>query len=83
MFAGLASLIAMICLLYVDPTISYRLTSMGMSENIVGVAFSLMGLSFGLGSPVAGWLCGWMSRRVVIQIGLFLLAGSCLLIGPS
>lgn len=76
-------MIAMICLLYVDPTISYRLTQLGMSENVVGVAFSVMGLSFGLGSPVAGWLCGILSRKVVIQIGLVLLAGSCLLIGPS
>jgi len=47
----------MICLIYMDPTLSVRLTELGMSQNNVGIAFAVMGLSFGLGGPFAGWLC--------------------------
>lgn len=82
-FVLVASMIAMICLIWMDPTLSVRLTNMGMSEDYVGIAFAMMGLSFGLGAAFAGWLCKKLSRLVVMQIGLLLLALSCFLVGPS
>jgi predicted MFS family arabinose efflux permease len=50
-------MIGMICLIFMDPTLSVRLTELGMNENNVGVAFAMMGLSFGLGAVFCGWLC--------------------------
>ncbi len=73
----------MICLIFMDPTLSVRLTQLGMNENNVGIAFAMMGLSFGLGASFAGWICSKMSRLVIMQLGLLLLGASCLLIGPS
>jgi hypothetical protein len=43
--------------MFLDPILSVRLTTMGMSEDNVGFAFGVIGFSFGLGSPIAGWLC--------------------------
>ena len=54
-----------------------------MNENNVGIAFAMMGLSYGLGALFAGWICSKMSRIVIMQLGLLLLGASCLLIGPS
>ena len=72
-----------ICLMYMDPTLAVTLTDLGLKEANVGIAFAAMGFSFAIGSPVAGWLCKVSSKRIVIQSGLFCLAGSSLLVGPS
>lgn len=61
-----ACMISSICLIYMDPTLSVRLTDMGMSSANVGVAFALMGLCFGIGSAFAGWICNIFSRLVVM-----------------
>ena len=79
----LGCMMAMICLIFMDPTLSVRLTELGMNENNVGIAFAMMGMSFGLGASFAGWICTKLSRLLVMQLGLLLLGASCLLIGPS
>lgn len=66
-----------------EPILSVRLTSMGMSEDNVGFVFGLLGLSFGIGSPIAGWLCSIIPRLVVIQLGLLFITFSIALAGPS
>jgi hypothetical protein len=43
--------------MFLDPILSVRLTNLGMSADNVGLAFGVIGFSFGFGSPIAGWLC--------------------------
>lgn len=59
-------MIAMICLIFMDPTLAVRLSDLGVSNTMVGMAFAIMGACFGLGSPVAGWLCNKFSRKIVM-----------------
>jgi len=75
--------LSMICILYTDPILSIRLTDLGLNPKNVGYAFAIIGLAFGLGGPVAGLLSSKFSKKFVMQIGLVLCAGSCLLVGPS
>lgn len=42
-----------------------------------------MGLFYGMGSLVCGYLCMVLDRQVVMQLGLILIGFSSFLIGPS
>jgi len=55
--ATLLCTLSMLCILYMDPILSVRLTDLGMNEKNVGYAFALIGIAFGLGGPSAGYLC--------------------------
>lgn len=83
MLAILACTIAMICLIFMDPTLAIRLSDLGVSSAMVGMAFAVMGFCFAIGSPIAGSLCNLFGRKSVMQLGLWLLSVSSLLIGPS
>lgn len=50
---------------------------------MVALAFAIMGLCYGVGSIASGWVCSKISRLYVMQGGLLILGGSCLLVGPS
>lgn len=78
-----ATFLAIICLVFMDPNLSIRLVQLGVSDANVGVAFALMGFSFGLGALCAGCLSKIVSRCVVMQVGAILLGASCFLVGPS
>ena len=75
--------LSMLCILYMDPILSVRLTDLGMNEKNVGYAFALIGIAFGLGGPSAGYLCSKLSKQLVMQLGLICCAGSCIVAGPS
>ncbi len=83
MIAVIICTIAMISMVFMEPILSVRLKSMGMNEDNVGFVFGLIGLSYGIGSPIAGWLCSVFLRLVVIQFGLLLITFSIALAGPS
>ena len=55
--ATLLCTLSMLCILYMDPILSVRLTDLGMNEKNVGYCFALIGIAFGLGGPSAGYLC--------------------------
>jgi len=77
------TVLAIVCLTFVDPVLGVQLQSMGMAEDNVGIAFAIMGAGFSFGAPTAGYLCGKMSKIAVLQLGLVCLGLSELLVGPS
>jgi predicted MFS family arabinose efflux permease len=79
----MACILGMICCAFIDPTLSVRLGAMGMGETGIGFEFASMGISWGFGSTIGGWLCEKTNRRVIMQVAFFFLFGSCLLSGPS
>ncbi len=81
--ATLINMLAIIAIMYVDPILAVQLTSLGMSEANAGFAFAAIGASFGLGGPVVGYLCNFIKKTVLIQIGAVLVAFAVLLVGPS
>lgn len=60
------NVLAIVCIMFIDPILAVRLTDMGMSEDNVGFAFAIIGFAFGLGGPIAGLLCNQMSRSLVM-----------------
>ena len=67
-----------------DPILSVHLVEMGMKEENVGFVWGFFGLSYAMGSPVAGWLCEVVkSRQIVILLGLLLMSLSIAVAGPS
>lgn len=81
--AFILCIVAITCMVYIDPILSVRLTYLGMSEENVGFAFAIVGFAFGFGSFVGGWLCEKFSRLIIMQSALFLLVISELIGGPS
>jgi hypothetical protein len=51
------NILAIVCIMFIDPILAVRLTNMGMAEDNVGFAFAIIGFAFGLGGPIAGLLC--------------------------
>jgi hypothetical protein len=60
--ATIVCTLSMLCIMYMDPILSVRLTDLGMNEKNVGYAFALIGVAFGLGGPSAGYLCTKISK---------------------
>lgn len=77
------NMLAIICIMYVDPILAVQLTNMGMSEKNVGLAFALIGFAFGIGGPAAGIVCKYFSKAYVMELGLVLVGFSQFLVGPS
>ena len=77
------TVLAIVCLTFVDPVLGVQLQNMGMADDNVGIAFAVMGAGFSFGAPTAGYLCGKMSKIAVLQLGLVCLGFSELLVGPS
>ena len=63
---------------------SVHLVEMGMKEENVGFVFGIIGLSYAIGAPIAGWLCEVLkSRQLVILLGLLMTSLSIAIAGPS
>jgi predicted MFS family arabinose efflux permease len=77
------TVLAIVCLTFVDPILSVQLVNMGMPEKNIGIAFGVMGAGFSFGAPTAGYLCGKITKIAVLQIGLVCVGLSELLVGPS
>ena len=52
-----ACVLGMVCCGFIDPTLSVQLTSMGMNETGIGFEFAGMGISWGFGATIGGYLC--------------------------
>lgn len=81
----MACILGMTCCAFIDPTLAVRLESSPfyMGETGIGLEFASMGISWGFGSTIRGYLCEKLNRRVIMQIAFFFIFGSCLLSGPS
>lgn len=64
--ALVANVLGMCCCAFIDPTLSVVLEGLGMKQLGIGGEFAGMGISWGFGSTMAGYLCSKMTRKLVM-----------------
>jgi len=83
LLALLARLLSTLCYWFLDPILGLQLVELGMNDNNTGFVFALYSATWAIGSPVVGYICQYVNRRVVILVSFLLLAVSLLFVGPS
>ncbi|XP_022239255.1 MFS-type transporter SLC18B1-like isoform X2 [Limulus polyphemus] len=69
---------------FLDPTLEPHVRQFGIKADMVGVLFLVMSAAFSLFAPFVGWLSGKMDNKYpVMVIGLVLMTGALLFMGPS
>ncbi|XP_076326366.1 MFS-type transporter SLC18B1-like isoform X2 [Tachypleus tridentatus] len=69
---------------FLDPTLEPHVRQFGVKADMVGVLFLVMSAAFVLFAPFVGWLSGKMDNKYpVMVVGLVLMTGALLFIGPS
>ena len=67
---------------FLDPILSLALKDKGMKENNTGLGFAVIAFAFAFGAPVAGFICKFYDRRILMFSSLVTLSVSLLLVGP-
>ena len=83
LMALVANFFGIVCLQYLDPTLSEHMIDLGMSEDDVGFAFALFGFTWAVGAPIVGLVCQYVNGRTVVAVSFIMIGVSLLLTGPS
>jgi hypothetical protein len=83
LFAIIASIFAMIFMLFFDAILSVRLQQMGVEEKNIGFIFALLPMFYALAAPFVGLLCRKVRTMFVTQFSFLLAFIALLLFGPS
>ena len=79
----IAYIFGIMLLQFLDPILSLHMEDLGMKSDDTGFAFALFSLTWGVGSPVVGFVCQHINRRVVVCLSFIVVGVSLLLTGPS
>jgi MFS family permease len=83
MAASVASIFAMIFMLFYDVIYSNHLLSIGVPKEHIGFYFVLSCFMYSICSPFVGYLCKFIPKPYLTQFSFFMCSFSLLLFGPS
>jgi MFS family permease len=83
MVASVASIFAMIFMLFYDVIYSNHLLSVGVSKEHIGYYFALSCLVYSVFSPFVGYLCKFIAKPYLTQFSFVICGFALLLFGPS
>jgi MFS family permease len=70
------------CLFFV-PTLALKLKDLGLSTSETGLGFASVAFTYGISCPIMGFISTSFSRKIVINVAIFIIAFSVFLVGPS
>ena len=84
MTAVLTSMFAMILMMFYEPFLSiHYVTHFGIDEIYVGYYFGIGCFALAFGSPIVGYLCDIVDRRILNSLAFFLVGIALFVFGPS